>query len=321
MVNANASSVTARKRVLIQRILSGNHDVEVAETRRRGHATRLALAAARRDLDVVVALGGDGTLNEVANGLVGTDTAMALLPGGSTNVVARTIGLPEDPVHAALSLVDSLHDGSIIPISLGSANGRYFVFHVGAGWDAALVSVVERHGALKRYLNHALFTYAGIVTFFGGVDRSSPWYRLSEGGRSSEGWLCVVLNSNPYTFVGPRPFNAGPDAGFDRPLVVLSVQDFGTPPMLRLIADALRPGARVASNPAVDYRTDVTDCVIEALRPLPWQVDGDYLGTTDRLEIRHHPDAARLVVPTEYLRQRSASAVAPESAAAAVGAE
>src|SRR6476620_6432626 len=113
LVNASASAVTARARVVIQKALAADHDVKVAETSRRGHATRLAQGAAATGTDVVVVLGGDGTLNEAANGLAGTSTALAALPGGSTNVFARTLGLPDDPVEATGVLLDALGRKSI----------------------------------------------------------------------------------------------------------------------------------------------------------------------------------------------------------------
>jgi diacylglycerol kinase family enzyme len=109
LVNSTASSVTARTRVVIRKMLADQHEVEVAETSRRGHATRLARAAANDGFDVVAVLAGDGTLNEAADGLAGTDTALAPLPGGSTNVYARTLGVPLDPVAATSTLLSSLH--------------------------------------------------------------------------------------------------------------------------------------------------------------------------------------------------------------------
>jgi diacylglycerol kinase family enzyme len=108
IVNPSASSVTARTRIVIQKALSADHRLEVAATTRRGHATRLAKSAANDGMDVVVVLGGDGTLNEAANGLAGTDTALAALPGGSTNVFARTIGLPDDAVESTGALLDAI---------------------------------------------------------------------------------------------------------------------------------------------------------------------------------------------------------------------
>src|SRR3954447_5118133 len=129
LVNAAASAVTARGRVVIQKALSADHEVTAAETSRRGHASRLAQGAAADGIDVVVVLGGDGTLNEAANGLAGTATALGVLPGGSTNVFARTIGMPADPIEATGSLLSALARGSIERVGLGSVNGRYFLFH------------------------------------------------------------------------------------------------------------------------------------------------------------------------------------------------
>jgi diacylglycerol kinase family enzyme len=139
LVNSSASSVTPRGKVVIQKALSADHDVTLAETNRRNHASRLAQGAAKEGYDVVVALGGDGTLNEAANGLAGTKTALAALPGGSTNVFARTIGLPNDPIEATAALLDGMAAEKIEEIGLGRVNGRYFLFHVGIGFDAAVV--------------------------------------------------------------------------------------------------------------------------------------------------------------------------------------
>ncbi len=119
IVNTTASSVTARKRVVIQQALGADHDLEVLETSRRGHAARLARGAARRGVEVVAVLGGDGTLNEAADGLVGTETALAPLPGGSTNVYARTLGIAHDPVDATAQLLGSLERRSFERVGLG----------------------------------------------------------------------------------------------------------------------------------------------------------------------------------------------------------
>lgn len=143
-MNAAASSVTARTRVVIAKALASDHDVRVADTSERGHATRLALEAADRGDDAVVVLGGDGTLNEAANGLAGSDTALASVPGGSTNVFARAIGLPNDAVEATGVLLDALARRSVQRVGLGAVNGRYFLFHLGVGFDAAVVAQVER---------------------------------------------------------------------------------------------------------------------------------------------------------------------------------
>ena len=172
IVNAAASSVTARTRVVIQKALSADHDVTLMETTRRGHATRLARGASVERFDLVCVLGGDGTLNEAANGVAGTETALAPLPGGSTNVFAKTLGLPEDPVHATAVTLDALEAESIRSVGLGSANGRYFLFHTGVGYDAAVVEQVERRGQLKRWAGHSLFAFAALDTNRRRSDRS-----------------------------------------------------------------------------------------------------------------------------------------------------
>ena len=144
MVNAFASSVTARNTVVVHRALSHGNEVEIVETNRRGHATRFAQDAARRGVDVIVGFGGDGTLNEVATGVAGTRSAIGVLPGGSTNVFARTLGMPNDPSLAVPQLAAGIAAGDVRPIGLGHVNGRYFCFHTGVGFDAAVVREVER---------------------------------------------------------------------------------------------------------------------------------------------------------------------------------
>ncbi len=299
VVNSAASSVTARRQVLVKKIFAADHDLEVAETSRRGHATNLALDAARSGCDVVVVLGGDGTLNEVANGLVGTDCAIAALPGGSTNVFARAIGLPDEPTDAALAVSDALSRGWIRRMGVGSVNGRAFLFHVGVGWDAALVEEVERHSDLKRYAGHALFVYAGVRTFFGTYDRSRPHFRVvhADGTVVDDAYFSVCLNLNPYTFVGNRPFNLSTEATLDRGLANVALRSMRTLPFLGLIGSALGSGERLRTARSVDYRADVSAIRFEAFENVPYQVDGDHIGDIDVLDITHRPDALSLVAP------------------------
>src|SRR5207302_6800032 len=203
LVNTSASAVTARARVVIRKALSADHDVTTTETSRRGNAMRLAQDAAAAGYDAVVVLGGDGTLNEAANGLAGSDTALATLPGGSTNVFARTLGIAQDPVEATGELLSALARGSLRRIGLGSVNGRYFLFHVGVGFDAAVVSQVERRADLKRYAGHPLFVWAAFATWFRHYDRSRPRFSVRyEPGNEvlDDGYLTIVQNSNPYTY-------------------------------------------------------------------------------------------------------------------------
>jgi diacylglycerol kinase family enzyme len=299
LVNSTASSVTPRGRVVIQKALSADHEVTVAETSRRGHATRLARGAAAEGVDLVVALGGDGTLNEAANGLAGTDTALAPLPGGSTNVFARTIGLPNDPIEATGALLAALERSSIQPVGLGSVNGRYFLFHVGMGFDAAVVKQVERRSALKRYAGHPLFVYAGFATWLRHYDTKRPRMAVhyEDGTVVDDSYLTLCLNTNPYTFLGNRPLNVAPDAGLDRGLAVFALRTLSFGHTLAIVASALGSGERARHHAKTSYRHDQTLVRVEGYGPFPYQVDGDYLGEVERLELRHEPDVLRLVLP------------------------
>ena len=292
--------MTPRTRVVIAKALAADHDVVVAETSRRGHATRLAQGAAADGADCVVVLGGDGTLNEAANGLAGTATALGVLPGGSTNVFARTIGMINDPIEATGQLLTALAAANIERIGLGTVNGRYFLFHVGMGFDAAVVEQVEKRSGLKRYAGHPLFVYAGFDTWIRHYDRSRPRFAVhhEDGAVIDDAYFAICLNTNPYTYLGNRPFDIAPDAGLDRGLVLVSVHTMSFLPLLSIIGSALHVGIPLQRQTKVGYEADIDGAVaFSDGAGFPYQVDGDHLGDTTRLVFRHEPDVLSLVMP------------------------
>ncbi len=297
VVNAFASSVTARNTVIVHQVLSRGNDVEVLETNRRGHATRFSQDAARQGVDVVIGYGGDGTLNEVATGVAGTETALGVLPGGSTNVFARTLGMPNDPVRAVQQLADGINSSHIEPIGLGQVNGRYFCFHTGVGYDAAVVREVEKHGSLKRWAGHPLFIYAGVRTM-ANYDRDNPHFAVAfeNGDRVTDGFFTIVLNTNPYTYLGNRPLDLSPAADLDRGLVVITFTKMSVVSLLRSLGGALRGGG-VKPSTTLDVHEDVAAFTVSHHEPFPYQLDGDYLGEIDELNFKHVPQAIRLVRP------------------------
>jgi len=302
LVNSSASSVTPRSRVVIRKALSADHDVTLAETKRRGHATRLAQGAAASGAEVVVVLGGDGTLNEAANGLAGSDCALAALPGGSTNVFARTIGLPNDPIEATGQLLDALAQRSIRRVGLGSVNGRYFLFHTGVGFDAAVVAQVEKRAELKRYAGHPLFVYASFATWLRHYDRSKPRFAVEHLGPGDESvddaYLTIVMNTSPYTYLGNRALDLAPGTTLDSGLAAVTLRTMRFARTLRIIASALGNGQAMRRSRWVDHRTDLAGLTIRAYGPIPYQVDGDYLGEVEHLTFRHEPEVLDLVAPT-----------------------
>ncbi len=305
--------MTARTRVVIQKSLAADHDVSVAETSRQGHATRLAQGAAAKGTDAVIVLGGDGTFNEAANGLAGTDTALGVLPGGSTNVFARTIGMTNDPVEATGELLAALGNGlgGIRPVGLGNVNGRRYLFHVGIGFDAEVVSQVERRSSLKRYLGHAFFAYSALSTW-ARYDRRHPHFSITmrdtDGAEVTvdDGYFAIVMNTNPYTFLGERPFNLAPGTDLTTPLTAVVLRSLGAPTILSLAAAALRHGGD-GPPPEFHHRRatmvrNVTSARVRAVGSVAYQMDGEPLGQAGSLHFTWEPDILRLVMPARRSR-------------------
>lgn len=299
IVNATASSVTARRRVIIQKALGADHELEVAETSRRGHAARLARGAAAEGVDVVVVLAGDGTLNEAADGLVGTDTAIAPLPGGSTNVYARTLGIPDDPVDAAGGLLDSLERRSFRRIGLGRVGDRHFLFHCGVGFDAAVVESVERRSAFKRYAAHPLFVAAAFDTWLRTYDHSHGRFSvtLPDGRTVPDATFLIISKTSPYTYLGHRPIVVAPAATLGSPLSLTVVRSRHVPSILSVAARAFMSTKALHRQRDVTQYDGVTAATVESDEPFPFQVDGDYLGDVRRLDVAYVPDALTLVAP------------------------
>src|SRR5215207_7279562 len=128
IVNPYATTMSVRLKQLVVYALQGRYDVEAVDTQRRGHATELCREAASEGYDVVLAFGGDGTVNEAANGLAGSDTPLTCLPGGATNVYCRMLGIPNDVVDATEHLLRIADDWQPRTVDLGSVNGRLFTF-------------------------------------------------------------------------------------------------------------------------------------------------------------------------------------------------
>jgi diacylglycerol kinase family enzyme len=300
IVNATASSVTARARVVIQKALAADFDVTLAETSRRGHAERLARGAAHDGTDVVVVLGGDGTLNEAANGLAGSETALAPLPGGSTNVFARTIGVSKDPMEATGQLLASLHRLSYRRIGLGAVNGRRFLFHAGVGFDAAVVAQVEKRSELKRYAGHPLFVASAFLTWFRHYDHSRPRFSVEVDSEVINGcYFAIVSKTSPYTFLGPRPVVVAPEATLDTALSLTAFRTLRFTPVMGAVVSAVTStsGVAIRRNPRIVARSGLERFSVIGPEPFPYQVDGDHLGEVDHLDFTYEPAALTLVVP------------------------
>jgi diacylglycerol kinase family enzyme len=297
IANANAHTVTPYASDVISRALASDSRLEMVETKRRGHATHVARGAAHEGVDLVVVLGGDGTVNEVVNGLAESRVTMAALPGGGANVFARSLGMPNEPVEAAGWLMDRL-DKPPTRIPLGRVDGaRWFVSNFGFGFDAAIVRNVERRQFAKRVAGDAFFVWTALRTFFVGCDRRHRHLRISWGAdlqdRRDGLSLAIAQKADPYTYLGSRPLRLCPEVRREGGLDVLATDGMGIVPVLRL-ALASFGDAPPASKRA--FRLHDQDRIhIESDVPMPVQVDGEYLGERTVAELRSVPDALAIL--------------------------
>ena len=305
VVNPRATAMSPRERDVLAHALGSETDLEVAETENRGHAAALACRAMRNGTDLVVALGGDGTVNEVINGLL-TDgvhdaiPALGVVPAGSTNVFVRALGLPNDPIEATGALLEGLRSGTYRTVSMGMADDRYFCFAAGLGFDAAVVHGVERQRRKGKRSTHVLYARVGVAEFFRGNRRHPRLHvELPDGTRFDDVYFTIVANADPWTFVGNRPLHPTPETSFDDGLGLYGRRRMGVVGMLwsmaRLSGDNPRVGRRGAH-----VLHDLEGLTVIADEPVPFQVDGDALDTRDKVTFRSVPRAIRVVgVPLE----------------------
>lgn len=302
IVNPIASSMSRRRRADIETRLGARHSVDTVLTDSRGHARVLAAAAAADGVDVVAVAAGDGTLNEAADGLIGTDTALAPLPGGSTNVFVRAVGYSKHLDRATEQVAGALDRGGRRRIGVGAAGDRHFLFHLGVGFDAAVVDRMEQLSPkVKRYAAHPMFAAQTVRTLVSGFDRTIPIVHVATpDGQNHDSFFTVVSNVAPYSFVGPRRMLLTPAAALDRALAVTSLTRFRLSDVARAFGSAVARSGHLQKGREVVQLHDVATLRLSAARPgteFPWQVDGDFLGTVGALDVRYVPDALSVVLP------------------------
>jgi diacylglycerol kinase family enzyme len=309
VVNPYATSTTPVRREVITHALASELDLDVVQTRYRGHAGHVAQGAGRDGYELVLTLGGDGTVNEVVNGMLRAcppqpgggpqprAPLFAALPGGSANVFIRCLGLPADPVDATGQILAALLTGRTRAIGLGLAGQRYFCANAGLGLDAEVVRVVEGLRARGRAASAALYVRTAVRQFTAVTDRRAPALTLERDGMPGIAglFLAIVSNSSPWTYLGQRPVVASPQAGFDTGLDVLALRKLGTLRTLNLVRQMISrdggPGGRhvvsLHDQPALAFRAN---------RPVAFQVDGEYVGEREHVMLRSIPNALRVLV-------------------------
>jgi diacylglycerol kinase family enzyme len=298
IVNPYATTVSDRLKNLVVYALQGRYDVEAIDTQARDHATELCREAADEGYDVVVAFGGDGTVNEAANGLVGRDTPLTCLPGGSTNVFCRTLGIPNDVVDATEHLLRMADDFRPRRVDTGTVNGRHFTFSSGIGLDASVVERVDRHPHLKTRFTKNYFTYAALTTFMRKYLVKPPRVRLEANGHVVEGVTIIVQNADPFTFYGRRPLRVCTGAGLETGSIAMTILKRATPLEMPTVMTRIftSRAETVQRHRQIEGFEDVTHARVTALAgTFPVQVDGDYIGEFEEVNYGVAPRALAVV--------------------------
>jgi diacylglycerol kinase family enzyme len=306
IVNPYATTVSDRLKNLVVYALQARYEVEAIDTEASEHAIEIGRDAGHGEYDIVVAFGGDGTLNEVANGLAGTDVPVSVLPGGSTKVVCRTLGIPNVVVDATEHLISIADDFRPRKIDLGKINGRHFVSACGMGLDATVVKRVDSHPQMKARAGQWYFTWAAISGFYREYLRNPVQLGVELEGTRFEGVTAILQNSDPFTYFGNRPVRVCDGAALDNGTLSLAVLRRATQRDMPTIAGrVLGSGdrSRPAAHRQIDHAENVTEALISSTsrdesgtaRRFPVQVDGDYIGDFAELEASVEPRALTIV--------------------------
>ena len=282
VVNPTATAITDRTRHLVVGALHGRYEVEAVDTEARGHATELCRDAAKEGYDVIVSFGGDGTVNEVANGLIGCATPLTCLPGGATNVLCKLLGIPGDIVDATQHLLAMADTWSPRQIDLGTANGRAFTYTSGFGIDAGVVKRIEQSPRAKRHrLREYFFVYAAVETVLRHYVRHPPRMELHVDGRTERVITTIVQNAEQMTYLDDKPIaiaeGAGLQTGSLAGVALRGVSPVDIPGIAVRLLSADR--SVVGHRQIVDFRdVDGLRCVSVDGRAIPLHADGDHLG-------------------------------------------
>jgi diacylglycerol kinase family enzyme len=331
VVNPRATSTTSAGREVLAHALASELKLDVLQTRYRGHAAEATASAVRAGVELVIAHGGDGTVNEVVNGMLearppfeglpgarpdathpdathpdarhpdaaNPDTEaplLAVLPGGSANVFARALGLPRDPLEATSVVLHALADRRTRTVGLGRADDRWFTFNAGMGWDAEVVASVERSRARGLEASPARYARTALREYLRQRRHpSSLTIELPGEPAVSEVRLAVVCSTDPWTYLGPLPARTNPGCGLTDGLALFALRSLSLGTVLPVLREILRKQGD-PKGPNVLSRNELPLIRVISDTPVALQVDGDYLGERSEVEFVSVPGALRVVV-------------------------
>jgi len=311
IVNPRATSTTPSMLDFIVRSLAAEVELETVETRYRGDARDIAATATAEGRDALLVLSGDGTINEVVNGMMQKASiraghpavapsqlpALGAIPGGNANVFTRDLGVPADPAAAVKMIAARLAAGSTRTIGLGLAGDRYFTFNAGLGWDAEVVRAVEDQRARGRGASPSLYMRMALREYYLRTDRRHPSLALeTPSGTAAPGLgMALVSNTTPWSYIGRFPVSPTPNASFDTGLDVFALRQLRTFSTLNAMRQMLQNNGRPPMGKYVLNLHDEPDLTLRSRQPAALQVDGEYAGEAESVTFRSVPGALRVI--------------------------
>ncbi len=299
IVNPYASTMAPRLRNLVVSALAGRYEVEAVDTQSPNHATDLVREAAHEGYDVVVSFGGDGTVNEVANGLAGSQTPMSCLPGGATNVLCKMLGIPGDPIDATEHLLRIADDWRPRAIDLGVANGRAFTYASGYGLDASVAKRIDRNLKLKgSRFREPYFVYCALETVLREYVHKPPRMDVEVADDTVRAITTLVQNGDPFTYLDKTPIRVAEGATLDSgTLAGVALRGARPHDIPTIMARLLSSRRSVAGHRQIHHFAGIGElrCRSADGRPIPLHVDGDHVGDVTEVAFAIRPGALRVV--------------------------
>jgi diacylglycerol kinase family enzyme len=314
IVNPRATTTTKPVLDTIVSTLATQAEIEVVETRHRGDAREIAVRAADEGWGALLVLSGDGTINEVVNGLMekaairagqppadrgaaGQLPAIGAIPGGNANVFTRDLGVPADPVAAVQVIAARLAAGTTRTIGLGLAGDRYFTFNAGLGWDAEVVCGVEEQRAQGRPASTGLYMRTALRQYYRRTDRRHPELTVlaADGTPIDPVALAIISNTTPWSYAGQRPLSPTPAASFDTGLDAFLLRRLRTISTLNAMRQMARRAGQPLTGKYVVNLHDQAEITVRSRKPVALQVDGDYVGDAESVTFRSVPGALRVI--------------------------
>jgi diacylglycerol kinase family enzyme len=317
IVNPRATTMAGDTPELVTRSLSGLVDLEVKQTKRRGHARELAAEA---DADLVLVLGGDGVVNETVNGIMARSAGpvgalgalgvsgssgasgaapplVGVIPGGGGNVFARALGIPVGTEAAIARIRDVIAAGRYRSIGLGLAADRYFTFSADLGLGAEVMHEMDELRDAGRRQSTPLYLRTIARQLYRGTDRRVPSLTAERDGQppASGLFMTIVTNRSPWTYVGGRALLPVPDPDLNSGLDLLALRRLGLGTIFGVVGQMLWVRSRPARGRHLLSAPGLESLTIRSARPIAFQVDGEYLGETETVEFRFVPHAIRVV--------------------------